>query len=44
MTAILTKISWSGPPKTREQRIEENRKLQEKIDKERRIYGYRKTV
>jgi protein SCO1/2 len=42
MSTILRKISWADPPKTREQILEENRKLQEKIDKERRVYGYRK--
>jgi protein SCO1/2 len=41
---VLQKISWADPPLTREQMLEENRKLQEKIDKEVKMYGYRKTV
>jgi protein SCO1/2 len=44
LSGVLRKISWANPPKTPEQVIEENRKLQEKIDKERKMYGYRKTV
>ncbi len=42
--SILQKVSWADPPKTREQILEENRKLQEKIDKEVKTYGYRKIV
>lgn len=41
MSTVLRKISWADPPKTREQILEENRKLQEQIDKERRMFGYR---
>jgi protein SCO1/2 len=44
MTTVLKKISWADPPKTFEQRMEENRKLQEQINKERKMYGYRKNV
>jgi hypothetical protein len=44
MTTVLTKISWANPPKTLAERLEENKKLQEKINKDRKIYGYRKTV
>ena len=44
LTTILQHISWADPPKTREQLIEENRQLQEKIDKDVKMYGYRKTV
>ena len=44
LSGVLRKISWADPPKTREQIIEDNKKLQEQIDKERRMYGYRKTV
>jgi protein SCO1 len=44
MSTVLLKISWAGPPKSREQVIEENKKLQEQINKERKIYGYRYTV
>lgn len=41
---VLRKISWADPPKSYEQVIEENRKLQEKIDAERKQHGFRKTV
>lgn len=41
MSTVLRKISWADPPKTREQIMEENRKLQEQIDKERKMFGYR---
>lgn len=41
LSTVLKKISWADPPKTREQIMEENRKLQEQIDKERKKYGYR---
>lgn len=41
MYTVLKKISWADPPKTREQLMEENRRLQEQIDKERKKYGYR---
>jgi protein SCO1/2 len=44
MSTVLKKISWADPPKTFEQRMEENRKLQEQINKERKMYGYRKNV
>ncbi len=41
---VLWTISMADPPKTHEQVLEENRKLQERIDKERKIYGYRMTL
>lgn len=41
MSTVLRKISWADPPKSHEQILEENRKLQEQIDKERKIFGYR---
>ena len=44
MSTVLRKISWADPPKSREQILEENRKLQEQINRERKMYGYRKTV
>ena len=44
MSTVLRKISWADPPKSYEQVMKENRQLQEKINKERRMYGYRKTV
>jgi protein SCO1/2 len=44
MGTILKKISWADPPKSLQQRLEENKKLQEKIDKERKTYGFRKHI
>jgi protein SCO1 len=44
LSGVLKKISWADPVKSREQILEDNRKLQEKIDKERKMYGYRKTA
>ena len=44
MSTVLRKISWADPPKSYEQVMQENKQLQEKINKERRVYGYRKTV
>jgi protein SCO1/2 len=44
MYAILQKISWAGPPRTQKQIMEDNKKLQEKINKEVKMYGYRKIV
>jgi protein SCO1 len=44
MSTVLRKISWAGPPQSEQQIMEENRKLQEQINKERRMYGYRMTV
>src|SRR5919205_312316 len=35
MNTVLRKISWADPPKSHEEILEENRKLQERIDKER---------
>jgi hypothetical protein len=34
----------ADPPKTQEQIFEENRKLQQQIDRERQKYGYRMTT
>ena len=44
MSTVLRKISWADPPQSLEQVMQENRKLQEKINRERKVYGYRKTV
>ena len=44
MSTVLLKISWADPPKSREQILEENRKLQERIDKEHKMFGYRMTT
>lgn len=42
--AILQHISWADPPKSFEERFKENKALQEKIDREVKLYGYRRTV
>jgi protein SCO1/2 len=41
---VLQHISWADPPKSFEQQLEDNRKLQVEIDKEHELYGYRKIV
>jgi hypothetical protein len=41
---VLQHIAWADPPKSFEQRLEDNRKLQLAIDKEHELYGYRKIV
>jgi len=41
---VLQHISWADPPKSFEQQLEDNRKLQLAIDKEHELYGYRKIV
>ncbi|HEU4386912.1 MAG TPA: SCO family protein [Blastocatellia bacterium] len=41
MSTVLRKISFADPPKTFEQVVEENKKLQERINKERQVFGYR---
>jgi protein SCO1/2 len=41
---ILEHISWADPPKSLEETLEENKAIQEKIDKEIKQYGYRKTT
>jgi protein SCO1/2 len=41
---VLQHISWADPPKSFEQRVEENRRLQEAIDKEVEQFGYRKII
>ncbi|MFY9607903.1 MAG: SCO family protein [Blastocatellia bacterium] len=38
---VLRKISWANPRRSREQMMEDNKKQQEQINKERRMYGYR---
>jgi len=39
---ILEHIGWADPPKSLEQRLEENKRLQERINKEVKRYGYRR--
>jgi protein SCO1 len=44
LNTVLKVVSFADPSKSFQQKIEENRALQEKINKERKMYGYRKTV
>jgi protein SCO1/2 len=44
MYTILQHVSWADPPKSLEERLEENKAIQEKINKEVKQYGYRKTT
>jgi protein SCO1 len=44
MNFILWCIAQADPPKTFKEQVEANKKLQEQIDKEVKMYGYRKTV
>jgi protein SCO1 len=44
MFTVLQHISWADPPKSLEQRLEENKAIQERINKEVKLYGYRKTT
>jgi protein SCO1/2 len=39
---VLEHIHWSDPPKTLAGRLRDNRKLQERIDRDRAVYGFRK--
>jgi protein SCO1/2 len=41
---ILQHIAWADPPKSFEQRFKENQALQAEIDREVKLYGYRKIV
>ena len=41
---VLQHISWADPPKTLEQRLEDNRRLQQQIGKEMEQFGYRKVI
>jgi len=41
-STILRKISWADPPKSFAEKLEANKKLQEKINKEKKLWGYRK--
>ena len=41
---VLQHIAWADAPKSFEQQLEDNRKLQLAIDKEHELYGYRKIV
>lgn len=39
---VLQHISWADPPKSLKERLEENKALQERINKEVKLYGYRR--
>jgi protein SCO1/2 len=39
---VLEHIGWSDAPKSHAEQVRENRRLQERIDKEREVYGFRK--
>lgn len=41
---VLQHISWADPPRTPEQRMEDNRRLQEQIGREMEQFGYRKVI
>jgi protein SCO1/2 len=41
---VLQHISWADPPRTPEQRARDNRELQERIQREVSLYGYRKVI
>jgi protein SCO1 len=41
---VLQHISWADPPKTLQQRLEDNRRLQQAISEEVEQYGYRKVI
>ncbi len=41
---VLQHISWADPPKSLRERLEDNRRLQQRINEEVKKYGYRKIV
>jgi protein SCO1/2 len=42
LRTILQHIHWADPPKTFAERLKENRELQAEINREVKVYGYRK--
>jgi protein SCO1/2 len=44
LRTVLQHLSWADPPKTLEQVLQANRELQAEVDREVRLYGYRKIV
>ena len=44
MFTILQHISWADPPKSLNERLEANKAIQERINKEVKLYGYRRTT
>ena len=41
---VLQHISWADPPKSLKERLAENQVIQERINKEVKVYGYRRTT
>jgi protein SCO1 len=41
---VLQHISWADPPKSFQERVEANKELQKKIDKEVKLFGYRRSI
>jgi protein SCO1 len=41
---LLQHISWADPPKSYEEQLKENKEIQQRIDREVREYGYRRTT
>jgi len=44
LNTVLQHISWANPPRSFQEKLEENKRLQKQIDKEVKQYGYRRTV
>jgi protein SCO1 len=44
LSSILLRVSWADPTKSPQQIQEENKILQDKIDADVKLYGYRRTV
>src|SRR5262245_520042 len=44
MFTILQHISWADPPKSFEEQLKENIEIQKRIDREVKVYGYRRTT
>jgi protein SCO1 len=42
--SVLKRIAWADPPKGLAQRLRANEQLQREIDKEMKLYGYRKVI
>ena len=41
---LLDRIQWTDPPKSLAERLQDNRRLQQQIEREIEVYGYRKVV
>jgi protein SCO1/2 len=42
LPTVLRKISWANPPLSFEEKVKANKKLQERINQEKKLWGYRK--